>query len=60
MGQGLAADPVTPRYHPEVNGFWMCDIGRFQYGWVEGDRRLRKPQVRGRDGIAKVAPGRTP
>ncbi len=22
---------VTPRYNPEVNGFWMCDIGRFQY-----------------------------
>ncbi len=36
---------VTPRYNPEVNDFWMCDIGRFQYTWVEGDQRLRKPLV---------------
>src|SRR5262245_58369867 len=41
---------VTPRYNPEVNGFWMCDIGRFQYGWVEGPNRLRKPMLRARDG----------
>ena len=46
---------VTPRYNPEVNGFWMCDIGRFQYGWVEGEGRLRKPQLKGRDGVAHVA-----
>ena len=28
---------VTPRYNAEVNGYWMCDIGRFEYHWVEGD-----------------------
>jgi len=36
----------TPRLNPEVNGYWMCDIGRFQYHWVEGDRRLTTPLVR--------------
>jgi NADH-quinone oxidoreductase subunit G len=36
---------VTPRYNPDVNDFWMCDIGRFQYTWVEGDDRLRKPML---------------
>jgi NADH-quinone oxidoreductase subunit G len=36
---------VTPRYHPEINEFWMCDIGRFHYTWVEGDRRLRRPLI---------------
>ncbi len=36
---------VTPRYNPEINDFWMCDIGRFQYTWVEGDRRLRQPRM---------------
>ena len=46
---------ITPRYNPEVNGFWMCDIGRFQYGWVEGPDRLRKPMLRGRDGTQQVA-----
>ncbi|HUU33688.1 MAG TPA: molybdopterin-dependent oxidoreductase, partial [Vicinamibacterales bacterium] len=46
---------VTPRYNPAVNGFWMCDIGRFDYGWVEGPNRLRKPRLTGRDGIQQDA-----
>ena len=37
---------MTPRYNPDVNGYWMCDIGRFNYHWVEGDRRLRRPMMR--------------
>jgi NADH-quinone oxidoreductase subunit G len=37
---------MTPRFNPEVNGYWMCDIGRFRYHWVEGDARLRRPLVR--------------
>jgi NADH-quinone oxidoreductase subunit G len=36
----------TPRYNPEVNGYWMCDIGRFQYHWVESDARLTTPLLR--------------
>ena len=32
---------MTPRFNPEVNGYWMCDIGRFDYHWIEGDERLR-------------------
>jgi NADH-quinone oxidoreductase subunit G len=46
---------VTPQYNPDVNDYWMCDIGRFQYTWVEGEGRLRKPLVRGRDGVQQVA-----
>jgi NADH-quinone oxidoreductase subunit G len=37
---------MTPRLNPDVNQYWMCDIGRFDYHWVEGDRRLRQPHVR--------------
>ena len=37
---------TTPRYNPEVNGYWMCDIGRFDYRWIEGDDRLLRPLVR--------------
>jgi NADH-quinone oxidoreductase subunit G len=36
---------MTPRLNPEVNGYWMCDIGRFDYPWVEGDRRLHQPHL---------------
>ena len=36
---------MTPRLNPEVNSFWMCDIGRFDYGWVESNRRLHQPRI---------------
>jgi NADH-quinone oxidoreductase subunit G len=36
---------MTPRLNHEVNDYWMCDIGRFDYHWVEGDRRLHQPHL---------------
>ena len=40
----------TPRLNPDVNGYWMCDIGRFEYHWIEGEDRLQRPLERGDDG----------
>jgi NADH-quinone oxidoreductase subunit G len=40
----------TPRLNPDVNGYWMCDIGRFDYHWIEGDTRLQQPLVRAGEG----------
>ena len=37
---------MTPRFNPDVNSYWMCDIGRFDYRWIEGDERLQRPLVR--------------
>ena len=37
---------MTPRYNPDVNGYWMCDLGRLNYHWVESDARLRRPMMR--------------
>jgi NADH-quinone oxidoreductase subunit G len=31
---------VTSRYNSEVNGYWLCDRGRFGYEYVNGDERL--------------------
>jgi NADH-quinone oxidoreductase subunit G len=55
----------TPRFNPAVNGYWMCDIGRFEYHWIEGDDRVRRPLARNggnvleplpwRDAVAKAA-----
>jgi NADH-quinone oxidoreductase subunit G len=54
----------TPRFNPDVNSYWMCDIGRFEYHWIEGDARIRKPLVREkselvpsswRDALSKLA-----
>jgi NADH-quinone oxidoreductase subunit G len=42
---------VTPRLNPEVNGYWMCDIGRFRYHWVEGDERIQRPLIRDAAGV---------
>ena len=44
--RGSSLVRVTPRFNPDVNGYWMCDIGRFGYHWIEGDSRLRRPLVR--------------
>src|SRR3954462_2391203 len=37
---------MTPRLNHDVNSYWMCDIGRFDYHWIEGEDRLKKPLVR--------------
>jgi NADH-quinone oxidoreductase subunit G len=44
--KGAVMARVTPRFNPDVNGYWMCDIGRFKYHWVESDRRLTRPLLR--------------
>ena len=46
---------MTPRLNPDVNSYWMCDIGRFDYHWVEGDRRLLQPRL-GRGSDARAVP----
>jgi NADH-quinone oxidoreductase subunit G len=37
---------MTPRLNPDVNSYWMCDIGRFDYHWVESNRRLLQPSFK--------------
>jgi NADH-quinone oxidoreductase subunit G len=41
---------TTPRFNPDVNSYWMCDIGRFDYRWIEGDDRVQRPLLRGESG----------
>ena len=43
----------TPRFNPDVNDYWMCDIGRFEYHWIEGDDRLRTPLIKDENGLQK-------
>ena len=45
---------ITPRYNADVNQYWMCDIGRFGYHWVEGAERLSAPLVRKADGALEA------
>ena len=45
---------ITPRHNDDVNGYWMCDIGRFEYNWIESDQRLTRPLVTARAGCANT------
>jgi NADH-quinone oxidoreductase subunit G len=46
---------LTPRFNPDVNNYWMCDIGRFNYHWIEGSDRIREPLERNADGVPQPA-----
>jgi NADH-quinone oxidoreductase subunit G len=45
----------TPRFNPDVNSYWMCDIGRFDYHWIESEDRVRRPMVRVAGGLQQPA-----
>ena len=35
---------LRPRENPQVNGWWMCDEGRYGFKHVHDERRLTQPQ----------------
>jgi NADH-quinone oxidoreductase subunit G len=35
-----------PRFSPEVNGYWMCDIGRYGYRVLDDPNRIVEPMLR--------------
>src|SRR4030095_9328336 len=37
---------IENRYHGEINGYFLCDRGRFGYGYVNGAGRPRRAQIR--------------
>ena len=40
---------IKPRENLEVNGWWMCDYGRHNYGWINRGVRIEDPLVQGLD-----------
>lgn len=47
---------LRPRACPEVNGFWMCDFGRFEFSYINARDRLLKATVDGQDApVAEAA-----
>jgi NADH-quinone oxidoreductase subunit G len=53
--KGARLARMTPRFNPDVNGYWMCDIGRFDYHWVEGEQRLQRPLLVNAMGVQEPA-----
>jgi NADH-quinone oxidoreductase subunit G len=41
---------IRNRYHGDVNGYFLCDRGRYGYEFVNSRRRIRQPLVRDVDG----------
>ena len=37
---------IVNRYHGEINGYFLCDRGRFGYDFVNSERRIRQPLLR--------------
>jgi NADH-quinone oxidoreductase subunit G len=37
---------MVNRYHGDINGYFLCDRGRYGYEFVNSDQRIRQAQVR--------------
>ncbi len=38
LNDGARLVRIKPRYNPDVNQWWLCDEGRYGFGWVDRDR----------------------
>lgn len=43
---------IVNRYNSEVNGYFLCDRGRFGYEYVNSENRVQQPLIRNRVGEA--------
>ncbi len=46
---------IVNRYNHEVNGYFLCDRGRFGYEFVNSERRFHQPVLRGQPTSAGAA-----
>src|SRR4029079_8221185 len=46
---------VQSRNHPEIDGGWLCDKGRFSYPHLGAEDRVREPLARGALGLEPVS-----
>ncbi|MEW6530703.1 MAG: NADH-quinone oxidoreductase subunit NuoG [Thermodesulfobacteriota bacterium] len=47
---------ILNRYNGQVNGYFLCDRGRFGYEFVNRDRRIREPLARTGQGESALQP----
>ncbi|MGZ5050751.1 MAG: NADH-quinone oxidoreductase subunit NuoG [Methylobacter sp.] len=46
---------IVNRYHADINGYFLCDRGRFGYGFANSPERIRQPRLKGDTGIGAEA-----
>ncbi len=39
---------LKPRLNPDVNSYWMCDIGRYNYHFID-ENRIKTPLLKGKE-----------
>ena len=51
LNDGARVVRIKPRYNPDVNQWWLCDEGRYGFGWVDQGRlkKVRGPAADGAD-----------
>jgi NADH-quinone oxidoreductase subunit G len=48
---------IRNRYHREINGYFLCDRGRYGYEFVNSANRILQPMLRGAGGTLTAAEG---
>jgi NADH-quinone oxidoreductase subunit G len=38
LNDGARVVRIKPRYNPDVNQWWLCDEGRYGFGWIDNAR----------------------
>jgi NADH-quinone oxidoreductase subunit G len=54
LNDGARVLRLKPRYNADVNQWWMCDEGRYGFGWIDKGR-LTKVRNRGGDATCEQA-----
>jgi NADH-quinone oxidoreductase subunit G len=47
---------ILNRFNPDVNGYFLCDRGRFGYGFANDAHRPNVPMMRDGSGVVRAAP----
>jgi NADH-quinone oxidoreductase subunit G len=53
--EGRRVARLKPRFNAEVNAWWLCDVGRYHFGFVDEPSRLTAPARRGPGGPADAS-----
>ena len=59
LNDGARVVRIKPRYNPDVNQWWLCDEGRYGFGWVDQGRlkKVRGPSADGANATWEQALG---
>jgi NADH-quinone oxidoreductase subunit G len=52
--EGRRVARLKPRYNGEVNAWWLCDVGRYHFGFVDAPSRLTAPARHSQGGSEEV------